>query len=615
MKAEKAAYLMLRFIEGFLQRYPAASGYALLSPENISVNQDGIRMFTADPALAKPRFHPGFTAPEVAASGQMTPGGAVYFCGAVLYTMVKGILPPDSADRARQNQLVFSDKSPLIYVVNRAMALRPAERYSSLPVMADGLRRYLQSAAPEYLAAPPPAEAAPTAPAGPAASARSGPKETVFVATVPTERLVATPKPPPPKPAPQAVLPPEDEPAEEKKPPRKARRAPEQGLDGGLDRSLNSGDAAPEPPEPDAATPEAPEQAPRAATGRELYSTRPAKPKKSGRVKALVAVLVVVLVLAGAFFGYSLWQSTRISEGLSAGNWQRVVAAADAAPWLKTARSQPYNYARARLLMEEGDWEGALPLLQGLGSYADSDGLILQTQYRAAESLMNSGKLNEALAAYEALGDYEDSAGVATQLRGYMEALAATDAAAQYKGFAALGAFLDSAEKAEAAAAGVYEYALSLYGAGQFEMAYETFYRLSGYRDADGYAEACNLWRGAAEGYSANEEPFAALMALAGQLDAGPVLMSDRFFGLFLEGQWVREDGETLTVTASGFRFSDQSARRGDWSFGRQSIYNGDDTAATFSYIDADSVEISVSGGEAQLYTRVLEGEAEADED
>lgn len=586
MEAKQAAEWMLRFIEEFTAQYPGDSGYLLLNPDNILVAHNKISLRQKDPASAYARYYAGFSAPE-APDGHMDAFGAVYFCGAVLYTLLIGAPPPDARDRLTNNLLVFAGPSPLMPVVNRAMALRSGERYTSLSALAGGLWRFLQENG-----ITPPSRPTPAAPPRAAAPNPRPPEEKMRVVELSRE----TPAPVPPQ---EEVppTPPTDPEAPFEAPQNTGEKPQQKSSDNGQENATeNTSKIEAKPKSVSEKQPQNP-----------VYSAPKHRRRKKSWVRPFVVVLVILL-LAGGFAGYSLVQRGRADTAFAGGNYAGVVQALDAAPWMKASREAPYQYANAGLLLAEGKLDEAIVLLEPLGDFEDSQDLVLAAKYDKATLQMNSGQLRESLEAFTALGGYQDSADISAKLTAYLEAYQASDAVSQYCAFNDLGTFLDSAEKADLAAKVVYDYARELLTAEQIDLAYETFYLMQGYQDAALYAEACNLWRNASDVYTGNDEAMPRLIELAAQVEIAPILMSDRFFGLFVEGDWTAEDDETMAITANNFSFSAYRSQGKDWAFGQRSIYNDSGTLATFAYRSYDEVEVTMTeDGTVRVYKRDAE--------
>ncbi|MFV0414212.1 MAG: hypothetical protein ACK5L3_13270 [Oscillospiraceae bacterium] len=332
-------------------------------------------------------------------------------------------------------------------------------------------------------------------------------------------------------------------------------------------------------------------------------------PKKKGKAGLLVAgIIVVVLLLAVTI--YSFVQGGRMDSGIEDGKYDQVVSAADATPWLKLFKKQEYQYAQARLLADEGEYEESIALLQGLGEFKDSQKLIEEVKYRQAVELMESGKLQQSAEILDEIYGYEDSADLLQSLTLYMDAEEMNDPIARYQAYLSLGDFLDSAEKAAAIIQEVYDTGVELYNAENFEGAAAYFAQVAGYENADFYLQVCNLYLEAAltSTHSQMRELYAQLTALSSNsgIDISNVILSDDFLLYYLEGSWYSGDGggEFELDLYYGYYFSDYDIT-GTKYFNTKSILNEDDsTVVTFEFISLDEVRMNFWDGSSHIFTR-----------
>ncbi|MDL2219408.1 hypothetical protein LJC04_03600, partial [Ruminococcaceae bacterium OttesenSCG-928-O06] len=277
---------------------------------------------------------------------------------------------------------------------------------------------------------------------------------------------------------------------------------------------------------------EAPFEAP------EKAKTNLPKIRKKSPAKRLGVAALCLLLVAGVLAGYSLWRQSAARQAYAAGQYARVVQALDAAPWMRRANDETYRYSAGRLLLEEGDAHGALQAFEALGAYEDSPAQANHARYALAHQHMEAGALVEAHALFAQLGSYTDSANFAARIAAYQAAEATTDPLVRHEAFAALDDFLDSENKATAAAAQALEQALLLYEEGEFAAAGALFGRLPQQGQTSGYTAACAL----AAAPSANG--LAALRALEEEgIPVGAILLSDGYIRRFLDGEWHSADG------------------------------------------------------------------------
>ena len=170
------------------------------------------------------------------------------------------------------------------------------------------------------------------------------------------------------------------------------------------------------------------------------------------------------------------------------------------------------DYRKAAASEQAGMLETALSGFRALGAYSDSaeraeavQEKIHARDYAAADSAEQQDRLEEALAGFRALGAYSDSAERAEAVQtkiGERDAAAAEQAradayaaadraeqqgdyAAAYAGFAGLGDYGDSAQRAAAVQdRGKYAQALQYAMQGQFSKAYSLFTELGEYEDS-----------------------------------------------------------------------------------------------------------------------------------
>lgn len=330
------------------------------------------------------------------------------------------------------------------------------------------------------------------------------------------------------------------------------------------------------------------------------------KSKKKAGKKWLVAVLLVLL-LGGSFLAYTLWQGQEASQALAAGDFAKVVQTLNRTPWLKAFRGDSYTYAEAMQLRAAGSYDQALALLESIPGYADSAAALPAIQYEKAAALLQTRQLDEAKALYAALGDYQDSAAQGQQIASYQEAQALEDPLDRYQALTAFGVYLDSQALAQEAGSAVYQQGITAYEAGDIAGAGQLFAALGNYSDAPVYQQLCTLWANAAEEAAGNRGALAAVMAYNGVANLEPILMSDRFFMVFLEGEWSSQDGGgEMRFAEEEFSAPLLGANGKRWAFQNRSITNAENTLAVFGYLSPDELTVTVSSsGETFTYQRV----------
>jgi serine/threonine protein kinase len=134
---------------------------------------------------------------------------------------------------------------------------------------------------------------------------------------------------------------------------------------------------------------------------------KPVKPKL--KIKYGLLIPACVLVLLGAFAGYVLINHN--NAVMAMGELDFATAGASFDNTLLGGQLWPKEqaYINAGLLMESGDFDGAVTAFEALGDYSDAPTMILEAQYRKATTLMNGGDFDNAKILYESLGEYKDS--------------------------------------------------------------------------------------------------------------------------------------------------------------------------------------------------------------
>ncbi len=279
-------------------------------------------------------------------------------------------------------------------------------------------------------------------------------------------------------------------------------------------------------------------------------------PKKKGARRAVLVICLLLLLAAlgvGGFFGYRALQANNLKTAWEAGDYAAVVSQVEAAPHLLEANQQAWQYSRARLLEQDGDVNGALALYDELGNFEDSIERARALRYAEATKALEGGDLSRATGLYTQLGNYKDSAQILEQLRLYQEAARIESPAERYLAYLDMDGFLDSAEKAEAAATEAYDIAMQDYEDSFFYLAVEGFETLGDYREAAAYLEMINVWIATSDAETAVD----GIAPYAESLNAGPLLMSDFCFHDWLEGNWSSADGGgRFNLDATTFQFT-----------------------------------------------------------
>lgn len=132
-------------------------------------------------------------------------------------------------------------------------------------------------------------------------------------------------------------------------------------------------------------------------------SAAPVAKKKGKKTGAIVAIILVLVLLIGGGVGFYLYTQHVYQENLAA-------------------------YEDAALLLEKGDYDGALAAFRELDDFEDAADRAeeleeLQKNYLEAQSLLDEHKFADAYTAFSDLGDYRDSENYVENEITYQEAL------------------------------------------------------------------------------------------------------------------------------------------------------------------------------------------------
>ncbi len=304
--------------------------------------------------------------------------------------------------------------------------------------------------------------------------------------------------------------------------------------------------------------------------------------------------------------GYTLWQGQRAEAALESGEYNEVVSSINQTPWLRATRNEAYHYAKAQQLWEEGLFEEAQEIFVELSDYADSAVLVQEIQYDKGLALANNLQLEEAKLVFDSLGAFSDSSAQSANIVAYQQASAQEDAGSKYMAFLELGDYLNSEQLAKEASAQVYEQAKISYTTSNFEQASQQFGLVMAEQDAVVYKQLCDLWVVASDEAAENREALMAIMAYGDVANIEPVVMSDKFFMIFLEGNWVSSNGGgEMNFETDSFRAPLLNVAGEDWTFDAQTIHNANGVEAVFEYISPNEISMTISDtGENYVYQR-----------
>ena len=202
----------------------------------------------------------------------------------------------------------------------------------------------------------------------------------------------------------------------------------------------------------------------------------PKKKKKGKKTGAIIAVILVLLLLIGGGVGFYFYSQKVYEENLAA-------------------------YEAAELLLDKGDYDGALDGFLALDDFEDAASRAkelqkLQKEYDEALALLDDNKFEDALDAFEDLGDYRESKVFVEYEITYREAWYLKDSAADavdsdaiglYETaadyFAGLGDYADAADQASDC----------LLQAALLELSYENYDAALAYKDQLNSADAAHL--------------------------------------------------------------------------------------------------------------------------
>ncbi len=542
----------------------------LLTPENLNITETGITLINetvAQQAYAIPQSA-GFAAPEVY-SGQSGPQAQVYFMGAVLYMLIFGVAPVDA--QMRSGPAMENAADPLMAAANCALQLDASLRFANLTQLAQAL----EDAKNVGLAAVPPAQE-PAAPSVDAAVAAIAPQA---IAVPPQAGLQA----------PQADM------------QAAATMPPQQNM---------------QPPQADMSAPMGSWQAPsmQGAPPQAMPYVAGPPPKKKGKAGVIAAIIIIFAVLAtgGGLVGYNLWQVNSAEQAFAERRYLDVVTAIDSAFLFTEDMQQEYNYSRAKVLFEQGNFEESLAQFEALGNFYDSAELVSDIRYNQALDMLNRGETQAALEIFIELEAYLDSAEYVQNIEAYMQAEAQGTPLDRMLAFNALDGFLDSSERASALAAEVYDEAVALYNSQSFEQALPMFENITFYSDATAYLQICNIWQAGQASEQDGRARMAEVEALSETIDIVPLISSNPFNKLYLEGNWSDPNSNSTFMFDWDERLYEFDGELGEVISGSYTIQGNSwladednpNPSVTFNYISYNTVGLALSNGDAYVLTR-----------
>lgn len=326
----------------------------------------------------------------------------------------------------------------------------------------------------------------------------------------------------------------------------------------------------------------------------ELSENKSNKKKKNKYIILLIVLIFLFSSAALAVFGYSSYQKTELNTAFNEKNFTLFIELVDKNPWLKEEETQRYNYAKAKILYNEGNIDQALPLFKALGDFKDSKDIVHSIQYNQASSLLSGGDLDNSLPIFVELAEYKDSAELADKIEKYYVARSNPDLLGQYQAYLDLGNFLDSEAKAKSLEEAIYNVGIDLFFQKNFVESVKYLGVVRGVGQAANYCEAAELWINSSDTATENIDKLPRLRELSATENVGPILLSNRYLLAFLRGEWSSaEDGGTLSVTDKDFSFSKYYFGGGNHVFSNGTIMSGDKLLCSIEFVSYNEIKIT----------------------
>jgi hypothetical protein len=313
--------------------------------------------------------------------------------------------------------------------------------------------------------------------------------------------------------------------------------------------------------------------------------------------------------LAVSFAAYTVYRNGRAQAAVAREDYRGLVRSGDAAPWLKARYADYYLHARGVLLWDQGRVTESLAVMERLPAGFWNTGLtVKELRYQLALTLLDQGMEDTALSLLASLEGYLDSGA-------YIEAVAARRQAEQgtgtplerYRLYALADPLLDTSAALPRLWPQLWRQGRRDYAAGSWATAEPCFSVLpaESYPRAESYLAACAL---ALEPPARRSAEMALalkrLRALAAEIPAGPVALSNGYLYDFLTGRWHSESGGDFLLEEGRLEFSHFATPAGGYAFSGGAItLQGGGFTARISYVDFDTADITL-GGQTHRFTR-----------
>ncbi len=117
---------------------------------------------------------------------------------------------------------------------------------------------------------------------------------------------------------------------------------------------------------------------------RRQYTTFDAQKEKMGRGrKAAFSLLVTILLLIAAFFGYTAVQYYRLDQAFREEAYSQYLQIAEWTPGTAYFMPQEYDYSLAQEYIAAGEYKEAIAVLRRLNGFRDSEELIIELKEKA----------------------------------------------------------------------------------------------------------------------------------------------------------------------------------------------------------------------------------------
>lgn len=277
-----------------------------------------------------------------------------------------------------------------------------------------------------------------------------------------------------------------------------------------------------------------------AQTGEDAQAA--SRKKLSPAMKILIIVAVVILLLAGAYFGCY----AGVKNNAQAGNLE----AADKLLFLPSVTelhdAKLVAYVEAGSLMTQEDYAQAYTAFSAMGEYLDASALALECRYNQALQLADSQKYEEALKIMTSLSEeeYSDAAAQLQHIR-YRQAMDLMNKEDYLAGCPILAElreeeYAPAADSLTSMAADIYQQAQEFYREGNYDNAGILFSCNAGYENSSQYLTLINAHY--VYGYNEGIDAWKQLRSLFYFEDTQQIVLTNEdIFQAFMMGVWQAE--------------------------------------------------------------------------